>query len=173
MELLIVDDDKVLRERLYKTLSKRGFEITLAGSVQEALELINTIKFSHALIDLKLEDGFGLTLIDLLKKNQPNTRIVVLTGYGNIASAVTAIKHGAFDYIPKPCDSQTLYEVLMGEKDLKDSDSNEVMSVDRIKWEHIQRVLLENNHNISQTARALQMHRRTLQRILSKHAPHT
>ncbi|HLD95986.1 MAG TPA: response regulator, partial [Alphaproteobacteria bacterium] len=102
---------------------------------------------------------------------QPEVRIVVLTGYGNIATAVAAIKHGAVDYLAKPCDGQTIFEVLIGHKEEDPIENLEVMSVDRIKWEHIQRVLLENSHNISQTARALHMHRRTLQRILSKHAP--
>lgn len=171
MKLLIVDDDVVLKERLCKTLGKKGFEVESALGVETALTLLKEVSFTHALVDLKLSDGFGLHLVERIKTLQPEVRIVVLTGYGNIATAVAAIKHGAVDYLAKPCDGQTIFEVLIGHKEEDPIENLEVMSVDRIKWEHIQRVLLENSHNISQTARALHMHRRTLQRILSKHAP--
>jgi two-component system response regulator RegA len=120
---------------------------------------------------MKLEDGYGLDLVTTLKRSNPNIRIIMLTAYANIASAVTAIKLGAIDYLPKPADADQIYKVLMGEKIPENPDTNSIPSPDRIRWEYIQRSFEECDHNVSQTARKLKMHRRTLQRILAKYAP--
>ena len=120
---------------------------------------------------MRLEDGSGLEIIQSIKISSPSTRSLLLTGYGNIATAVAAIKSGAIDYLPKPAEIDQIYNALTSSKKILPSPPENPMTADRIRWEHIQRVFLQCNRNVSETARRLRMHRRTLQRILSKHAP--
>lgn len=170
-QLLIVDDDKPLLDRLARTLSKRDFDVATAQSISEAKTIIQSQKFDYAIFDLKLVDGYGLDLVQIIKEENPLVRVIILTGYGNIATAVSAIKHGVVDYLPKPADIDAI------EFALKNTDHQEApvpanpMPPDRVRWEHIQRIFHECQQNVSETARRLQMHRRTLQRILAKHAP--
>lgn len=169
--LLIIDDDGPLRERLAKTMTKRGFTVSMADSVAQARASIRWHIPNYAIVDLKLSDGSGLEIVDHLHAVNHKARVIVLTGYGNIATAVTAIKHGATDYLPKPADADAIERTLMNlSPDLPPPPTNP-MSPDRVKWEHIQRVFTECGNNVSETARQLKMHRRTLQRILAKHAP--
>lgn len=169
--LLIIDDDAPLRERLAKTMTKRGFMVTMAESVAQARASINWNIPNYVIVDLKLNDGSGLEIVDAVHAVNDKARVIVLTGYGNIATAVTAIKHGATDYLPKPADADLIERTLLTlNPDLPLPPVNP-MSPDRVKWEHIQRVFSECNNNVSETARQLKMHRRTLQRILAKHAP--
>lgn len=177
-KILIVDDDIVLRDRLGRTFLRKNFEVKMASGLNEAKVLLKDYIPDYALLDLKMGDGYGLDLVEDLRAVNPEMRIVVLTGYGNIASAVSAIRQGAVDYLAKPADSETIERALLNNNDDKVTDkAAEVisfpMSVDRVRWEHIHRVFEETGHNVSETARRLQMHRRTLQRILSKHAPYT
>ncbi|MBM3468060.1 MAG: ActR/PrrA/RegA family redox response regulator transcription factor [Alphaproteobacteria bacterium] len=169
--LLIIDDDAPLRERLAKTMAKRGFTVSTADSIAQARASIRWNVPNYAIVDLKLNDGSGLEIVDEIHAANTKARVIVLTGYGNIATAVTAIKHGATDYLPKPADADAIERTLMNlNPDVPPPPSNP-MSPDRVKWEHIQRVFSECNNNVSETARQLKMHRRTLQRILAKHAP--
>lgn len=169
--LLIIDDDAPLRERLAKTMTKRGFIVSMADSVAQAHASIKWNVPNYAIVDLKLSDGSGLEVVDYIHSLNNKARVIVLTGYGNIATAVTAIKHGATDYLPKPADADAIERTLMNlSPDLPPPPTNP-MSPDRVKWEHIQRIFTECGNNVSETARQLKMHRRTLQRILAKHAP--
>jgi two-component system, response regulator RegA len=170
-KLLIVDDDQVLLERLARTLTKRQFEVTTAPSIAEAKNKISQLAFDFAVFDLKLIDGYGLDLVDLIKQRNPQVHVIILTGYGNIATAVSAIKHGAIDYLSKPADIDTIEQALRQTGHQLPPAPHNPMTPDRVRWEHIQRVFHECNQNVSETARRLQMHRRTLQRILAKHAP--
>lgn len=169
--LLIVDDDAPLRTRLARAMEKRGFSVLGAAGVEEALDMVRHNPPSHALVDLKLEDGNGLDLVRNLHEMQPDLHIVMLTGYGNIASAVSAVKAGAIDYLPKPADADQIYAALTESDMSLPPPPEDPMSADRVRWEHIQRVFEQCGRNVSETARRLKMHRRTLQRILSKHAP--
>ncbi len=169
--LLIVDDDLPLREQLGRVMGRRGYEVTLASSLDEARIIMAEKSFHYAIVDMKLGDGYGLDLVDDIKAANQNVRIVMLTGYGNIATAVAAIKHGAVDYLTKPADADLIDNALKQIKGIDVALSDDLMSPDRVKWEHIQRVFSECNNNVSETARRLKMHRRTLQRILAKHAP--
>jgi two-component system response regulator RegA len=169
--LLIVDDDGPLRERLAKTMTKRGFIVSMADSVAQARVSIRWNIPNYAIVDLKLNDGSGLEIVDQIHAVNDKARVIVLTGYGNIATAVTAIKHGATDYLPKPADADAIERTLMNLNPDVLSPPTNPMSPDRVKWEHIQRVFTECGNNVSETARQLKMHRRTLQRILAKHAP--
>jgi two-component system response regulator RegA len=169
--LLIVDDNIAFLNRLTKAMEAKGFDVTKAESIASCEALLAHEIFTHTILDMKLEDGYGLDLVTILKRSNPNMRIMMLTAYANIASAVSAIKLGAIDYLPKPADADQIYKVLMGEKISEDPDINSMPSPDRIRWEYIQRSFEESNHNVSQTARKLKMHRRTLQRILAKYAP--
>jgi len=169
--LLIVDDDGPLRERLAKTMTKRGFTVSMADSVEQARSCIKWSIPNYAIVDLKLNDGSGLEVVDYIHAANRKARVIVLTGYGNIATAVTAIKHGATDYLPKPADADAIERTLMNLNPNVPSPPVNPMSPDRVKWEHIQRVFAECGNNVSETARQLKMHRRTLQRVLSKHAP--
>ena len=169
--LLIVDDNGPLRERLAQAMTKRGFRVATAEGLAEAYKSIEGKVPNFAIIDLKLNDGYGLDIVEKINSLNKNSRILVLTGYGNIATAVKAVKQGAQDYLSKPADIDAIERTLMN---INTNDSGipvKPMSPDRVKWEHIQRVFIECNNNVSETARQLQMHRRTLQRILSKHAP--
>lgn len=169
--LLIVDDDRPLRQRLIRAMEQRGFNVTDAESVADAKAILARESFSHALIDLRLTDGTGMEVIESLTQGEADTRVVMLTGYGNIASAVSAIKAGAVDYLPKPADADQIAAALLNQENPLPSPPEDPMSADRVRWEHIQRVFEQCNRNVSETARRLKMHRRTLQRILNKHAP--
>lgn len=169
--LLIIDDDAPLRERLAKTMAKRGFAVSTAESIAQARASIKWNVPNYAIVDLKLNDGSGLEIVDEIHAANNKARVIVLTGYGNIATAVTAIKHGATDYLPKPADADAIERTLMNLTPEIPPPPANPMSPDRVKWEHIQRVFTECKNNVSETARQLKMHRRTLQRILAKHAP--
>ncbi|GIU67743.1 ActR/PrrA/RegA family redox response regulator transcription factor [Candidatus Phycosocius spiralis] len=169
--LLLLDDDGPLRNRLARALASRGFEVKTAAGVEEAMAITRTQPPAFAVLDLRLEDGSGLTLVEELHLARPDARVVMLTGYGNIASAVAAVKAGAIDYLSKPADADDVVKALLAQSDhLPDPPANP-MSADRVRWEHIQRVFELCGHNVSETARRLNMHRRTLQRILAKRAP--
>ena len=170
-ELIIVDDDFPFRERLSRSMQKKGFNVENFSNSLEAINRIKVKKFDYAIVDMRLEDCSGLELIKKMKQNNPNTKPLLLTGYGNIATAVAAIKSGAIDYLPKPAEVDQIYDALTSSKDILPPPPENPMTADRIRWEHIQRVFIQCNRNISETARRLRMHRRTLQRILNKHAP--
>jgi two-component system response regulator RegA len=169
--LLLVDDDIVSRTRLARTLENRGFEVHSADSVADGIEIARREKPRYAVIELRLNDGCGLNVVSELHKWRADARIIMLTAYGNIATAVAAIKAGAVDYLPKPADADAVEMSLLAEGQVLPPAPLEPMSADRVRWEHIQRVYEQNGRNVSETARRLRMHRRTLQRILSKHAP--
>ena len=170
-ELLIVDDDLPFRDRLSKSMEKKGFIVESYSDSKSTLQRIKEKNFNFAIVDMRLEDGSGLELIKLIKSLNPSTRSLLLTGYGNIATAVAAIKSGAIDYLPKPAEINQIYEALISSKDILPPPPENPMTADRIRWEHIQRVFIQCKRNVSETARRLRMHRRTLQRILNKHAP--
>jgi two-component system response regulator RegA len=168
--LLIADDDAAFRQRLARAMEARGFTVQVAATVAEAMEAAAEPP-AYAILDLRMEDGSGLDAVAPLRKARPDMRIVILTGYGNIATAVAAVKEGAVDYLAKPADADAIEAALMANgKNLPPPPQNP-MSADRVRWEHIQRVYEQCDRNVSETARRLNMHRRTLQRILSKHAP--
>lgn len=169
--LLILDDDLPLREQLNRAMTKRGYEVLTAESIATANYLLQNHSFDCAILDLRLNDGYGLDLVETIKKNNADARIIILTGYGNIATAVAAVKHGAVDYLPKPADADSIDRALRIFNGDAPRPPEDPMSPDRVKWEHIQRVFAECHNNVSETARRLKMHRRTLQRVLAKHAP--
>ena len=169
--LLLLDDDAPLRTRLGRALESRGFEPVLVGSVAEAVEAVKARPPAFAVLDLRLDDGNGLQVVETIQKARPDARVVMLTGYGNIATAVAAVKAGAVDYLPKPADADDVLRALLARKDEAPAAPENPMSADRVRWEHIQRVYELCGHNVSETARRLNMHRRTLQRILAKRAP--
>jgi len=169
--LLLVDDDKPLRERLRIAMERRGFKVLAAESVAEGIKIARSEPPDFAVIDLRLADGSGLDVVAALRTARPDTRIVMLTGYGNIATAVAAVKAGAVDYLAKPADADDVYYALVASTTVKAPPPENPMSADRVRWEHIQRVYELCNRNVSETARRLNMHRRTLQRILAKRAP--
>ena len=169
--LLIVDDDRPFLTRLARAMESRGFAVVTAETVESGLSAIATNPPAFAVIDMRLADGSGLDVISELKARRPDARGVILTGYGNIVTAVTAVKLGAFDYLAKPADADEVYSVLMATQHDKAELPENPMSADRVRWEHIQRVYELCSRNVSETARRLNMHRRTLQRILAKRAP--
>jgi two-component system response regulator RegA len=169
--LLIVDDDDPFRGRLGRAMEKKGFVVTEAKSVEEGLKIAQNTPTSFAVIDLRLEDGSGLEVVKTLHKSKKESRIVMLTGYGNLPTAVAAVKAGAIDYIAKPVDADDVEAALLASAESKAKPPENPMSADRVKWEHIHRVFELCNRNVSETARRLKMHRRTLQRILSKRSP--
>lgn len=169
--LLIVDDDKPFLARLTRSMETRGFIVTAAESVAEGLAAIAKGAPAFAVIDMRLADGNGLDVISELKAKRPDARGVILTGYGNIVTAVTAVKLGAFDYLAKPADADEIYHALLATQHDKAELPENPMSADRVRWEHIQRIFELCGRNVSETARRLNMHRRTLQRILAKRAP--
>ncbi|MBL8548050.1 MAG: ActR/PrrA/RegA family redox response regulator transcription factor [Hyphomonadaceae bacterium] len=169
--LLILDDDAAFRTRLARAMELRGFDVTAVSSVAEANDIANKTPPSYAVLDLRLEDGSGLSVVEALNKSRPDCRVVMLTGYGAIATAVAAVKAGALDYLAKPADPEDIVKALLASPDEKPEPPDNPMSADRIRWEHIQRVYELCGHNVSETARRLNMHRRTLQRILAKRAP--
>ena len=169
--LLLVDDDKPFLQRLARAMEARGFEVRIAESVAEGIQQVRKGAPGFAVVDLRLGDGTGLDVIEALHQARPDARAVVLTGYGNIATAVTAVKLGAIDYLAKPADADAVYGALVGDRDNRATLPDNPMSADRVRWEHIQRIFELCNRNVSETARRLNMHRRTLQRILAKRAP--
>ena len=169
--LLIVDDDKPFLLRLARAMESRGFVVDTADSVAEGIRKAEAGPPAYAVVDLRLEDGNGLDVIELIRKRRPDSRMVVLTGYGNIATAVTAVKLGAVDYLAKPADADEVVAALTHDGTAKAAPPENPMSADRGRWEHIQRVYELCDRNVSETARRLNMHRRTLQRILAKRAP--
>ncbi len=170
--LLLVDDDKPFLTRLARAMETRGFLVRTADTVAEGIAEVKSQPPGYAVVDLRLGDGNGLDVIEALHAARPEARVVVLTGYGNIATAVTAVKLGAIDYLAKPADADAVYGALMSESaEARNALPENPMSADRVRWEHIQRVFELCNRNVSETARRLNMHRRTLQRILAKRAP--
>jgi len=169
--LLIVDDDKPFLTRLAKAMEARGFQVRTADSLEAGKEAIRELAPAYAVVDMRLDDGNGLEVIRLLQETRPGCRALVLTGYGNIATAVTATKLGAVDYLSKPADAEDILAALTASGEAKPNPPENPMSADRVRWEHIQRVYELCNRNVSETARRLHMHRRTLQRILAKRAP--
>jgi two-component system response regulator RegA len=169
--LLLVDDDEPFLRRLAKAMEKRGFEIETAGSVAAGRAIATARPPAYAVIDLRLEDGNGLDVVEVLREKRPDARVVVLTGYGAIATAVAAVKIGATDYLSKPADANDITNALLATGDDLPPPPDNPMSADRVRWEHIQRVYELCDRNVSETARRLSMHRRTLQRILAKRSP--
>ena len=169
--LLIVDDDNPLRDRLARAMEKKGFVVTQANSVKEGITKVNNTPPAFAVIDLRLGDGNGLEVVKEIRKLKEDSRVIMLTGYGNIPTAVAAVKAGAIDYIPKPADADDVENALLAAHLDKANPPENPMSADRVKWEHIHRIFELCNRNVSETARRLKMHRRTLQRILSKRSP--
>lgn len=169
--LLVVDDDGPFLRRLGRAMESRGFDVEMAESVAAGRAVIKAGAPKFAVIDLRLGDGNGLELIEAIRKKRDDTRIIMLTGYGNIATAVNAVKLGAIDYLAKPADADEVFAALTREPGEKVEPPENPMSADRVRWEHIQRVYEMCDRNVSETARRLNMHRRTLQRILAKRAP--
>ena len=169
--LLIVDDDDPFRSRLSRAMEKKGFIVKGAKTLGESVHLLKQNPPTFAVIDLRLDDGSGLDVVKELKKVKKDSRIVMLTGYGNLPTAVAAVKAGAIDYIAKPVDADDVESALLASPESKAKPPENPMSADRVKWEHIHRVFELCNRNVSETARRLKMHRRTLQRILSKRSP--
>ena len=168
--LLVVEDDQSFLNRLSRALTSRGFDVQTADNVDDGIAIIRRSPPAFAVVDMRLNGGNGLEVLEVLSEARPGARSVVLTGYGNLATAVTAVKLGAIDYLAKPADADDVVASLMATGDKAEPPENP-MSADRVRWEHIQRVYELCNRNVSETARRLKMHRRTLQRILNKHAP--
>ncbi len=169
--LLIVDDDNPFRERLARAMEKKGFQVTQADGVKKGVEIAKINKPLFAVVDLRLNDGNGLEVVKEIQNSNSSSKVIMLTGYGNIPTAVAAIKEGAIDYLAKPADADDVEKALLADPKSKAQPPENPMSADRIKWEHIHRVFELCNRNVSETARRLKMHRRTLQRILSKRSP--
>lgn len=169
--LLIVDDDAPFLNRLARAMAERNFDVMTAGTAQAGIALARTRQPAFAVVDMRLEDGNGLEIVAALREARPDARAIVLTGYGNIATAVSAVKLGAVDYLAKPADADDVEAALLAHPSDKADPPENPMSADRVRWEHIQRVYELCGRNVSETARRLNMHRRTLQRILAKRAP--
>jgi two-component system response regulator RegA len=169
--LLLVDDDEAFLKRLGKAMEKRGFDVEMASSVAAGKAIATARPPAYAVVDLRLDDGNGLDVVETLRERRPDSRIVVLTGYGAIATAVAAVKIGATDYLSKPADAADIINALVAQDDALPPPPENPMSADRVRWEHIQRVYELCDRNVSETARRLNMHRRTLQRILAKRSP--
>ena len=169
--LLIVDDDNPLRDRLSRAMEKKGFKVTQAESVKQGISTAKNAPPAFAVVDLRLGDGSGLEIVKEIRRLKKDSKVIMLTGYGNIPTAVAAVKAGAIDYLPKPADADDVESALLALPDSKSIPPENPMSADRVKWEHIHRVFELCNRNVSETARRLKMHRRTLQRILSKRSP--
>ena len=169
--LLIVDDDNPLRDRLSRAMEKKGFKVTQAESVKQGISTAKNAPPAFAVVDLRLGDGNGLEIVKEIRRLKKDSKVIMLTGYGNIPTAVAAVKAGAIDYLPKPADADDVESALLALPDSKSIPPENPMSADRVKWEHIHRVFELCNRNVSETARRLKMHRRTLQRILSKRSP--
>jgi two-component system response regulator RegA len=169
--LLIVEDDKPFLTRLARAMEARGFAVAVAESVADGLLQVESSPPAFAVVDMRLGDGNGLDVISALNRRRPEARAIVLTGYGNIATAVNAVKLGAVDYLAKPADADDVVSALLALEGNKPEPPEHPMSADRVRWEHIQRIYELCGRNVSETARRLNMHRRTLQRILAKRAP--
>ena len=169
--LLLVDDDEPFLKRLAKAMEKRGFSVEQAGSVAAGCAIATARPPAYAVVDLRLEDGNGLDVVEVIRAKRPDSRVVVLTGYGAIATAVAAVKIGATDYLSKPADATDITNALLASGNELPPPPENPMSADRVRWEHIQRVFELCDRNVSETARRLSMHRRTLQRILAKRSP--
>lgn len=169
--LLLLDDDEPFLRRLARAMEKRGFSVETAGSVAAGKAISTARPPAYAVVDLRLEDGNGLEVVEVLREKRPDARIVVLTGYGAIATAVAAVKIGATDYLAKPADANDITAALLASAEDRPPPPDNPMSADRVRWEHIQRVYELCDRNVSETARRLNMHRRTLQRILAKRSP--
>src|SRR5690606_24687462 len=169
--LLIVDDDKPFLTRLARAMEGRGFTVDTAESVEEAIGKVRVAGPAYAVVDMRLGDGNGLDVVAAIREKRRDTRTIILAGYGNIATAVTAVKLGAVDYLAKPADADDVFAALTRQPGEKAEPPENPMSADRVRWEHIQRVYEMCERNVSETARRLNMHRRTLQRILAKRAP--
>ncbi len=169
--LLLVDDDEAFVRRLARAMEKRGFAVEVAMSVAEGRAAADARPPAYAVCDLRLEDGNGLDVVEVIRERRPESRVIVLTGYGAIATAVAAVKIGAIDYLSKPADATDIINALMATGDDLPPPPENPMSADRVRWEHIQRVYELCDRNVSETARRLNMHRRTLQRILAKRSP--
>ena len=168
---LVMDDDGPFVQHMARALAQRGFVVSAVSTVSEGKDIARLNPPAFAVLDLRLEDGSGLDVVEVLHKHRPDARAVILTGYGAIATAVAAVKAGAVDYLSKPADVEDIIRALAASPDEKPAPPENPMSADRVRWEHIQRVYELCNHNVSETARRLNMHRRTLQRILAKRAP--
>lgn len=169
--LLLLDDDEPFLRRLAKAMEKRGFDVETAGSVAAGRAIAIARPPAYAVVDLRLDDGNGLDVVEVLHEKRPDARVIVLTGYGAIATAVAAVKIGAVDYLSKPADAADIVNALLAKTDDLPPPPENPMSADRVRWEHIQRVFELCDRNVSETARRLNMHRRTLQRILAKRSP--
>lgn len=169
--LLLVDDDEPFLRRLARAMEKRGFQPEMAETVAAGKAIATARPPAYAVVDLRLEDGNGLDVVEVLREKRPDARIVVLTGYGAIATAVAAVKVGATDYLSKPADANDIMAALLASGEALPPPPENPMSADRVRWEHIQRVYELCDRNVSETARRLNMHRRTLQRILAKRSP--
>ena len=169
--LLIVDDDNPLRDRLARAMEKKGFQVTQTESVEKGISQVKNTPPAFAVVDLRLGDGSVIEVVKEIRKLKKDSRVIMLTGYGNIPTAVAAVKAGAVDYIPKPVDADDVESALLALPESKAIPPKNPMSADRVKWEHIHRIFELCNRNVSETARRLKMHRRTLQRILSKRSP--
>ena len=166
--MLIVEDDKQLMHCLARAMEARGFEVMTAESVFDALAQIKLSAPEYAVVDLRLGDGCGLDVISALKATTTDARAIILTGYGNIATAVKAIKFGAVDYLTKPADVDDIISILLAPKGVRSEAPSHPMSAARVRWEHIRQVHESCGRNVSETSRRLNMHRRTLQRILAR-----
>jgi two-component system response regulator RegA len=169
--LLLVDDDRPFLNRLCRAMENRGFEVETAESITEGLAKVQVNTPAFAVVDMRLNDGNGLDVVELIRTKNPDSKVIVLTGYGNIATTVNAVKLGAVDYLAKPADADDILAALIRNPNDKAPSPENPMSADRVRWEHIQRVYELCDRNVSETARRLNMHRRTLQRILAKRAP--
>ena len=169
--LLLVDDDNPFRERLARAMEKKGFTVSQADGVKKGIEIAKLKKPLFAVVDLRLNDGNGLEVVKEIQNSNSSSKVIMLTGYGNISTAVAAIKGGAIDYLAKPADADDVEKALLADPNSKAQPPENPMSADRVKWEQIHRVFELCNRNVSETARRLKMHRRTLQRILSKRSP--
>jgi two-component system response regulator RegA len=170
--LLVVDDDAPFRQRLALAMERRGFSVSTADSMAAGIAEARARRPAFAVIDLRLGDGSGIEVVSALREVRADARVVVLTGYGNIATAVAAVKMGAIDYLSKPADADAVEAALLQkEGETLPPPPEKPMTADRVRWEHIQRVFEQCDRNVSETARRLRMHRRTLQRILNKYAP--
>jgi two-component system response regulator RegA len=169
--LLIVEDDAPFLKRLARAMETRGFAVETAETVAEGVAKAKARPPKYAVVDLRLTDGSGLDVIETIRTKRDDSNMIVLTGYGNIATAVTAVKLGAVDYLSKPADADEVFAALTRRLGDKVEPPENPMSADRVRWEHIQRVYELCDRNVSETARRLNMHRRTLQRILAKRAP--
>ena len=169
--MLLLDDDEPFLRRLAKAMEKRGFEVETAGSVVAGSAIAKARPPAYAVVDLRLQDGNGLDVVEVIREKRADARVVVLTGYGAIATAVAAVKIGAIDYLSKPADAKDIMNALLASGNGLPPPPENPMSADRVRWEHIQRVYELCDRNVSETARRLSMHRRTLQRILAKRSP--